>query len=163
MFLKTSGDAEAGKGQASRRSALFTAAMIPAAVLCRLVRPVASDVGLLTLGQRFDALAAQIDYGIDHGSDISWDTLEEFGRIEAELFAAPATTMEGLCAKARAGCWALLGDFDSADQSASGARMAFSIMRDLIRLHAPHLERPGALKKLVEEIVEGAQKKQNSS
>ena len=35
------------------------------------------------------------------------------------------------------------------------ARMAFSMMRDLIRLDAPHLENPGALQRLVKEIEEG--------
>ena len=118
----------------SRRSALFSVAMIPAVALCRQAR---------------------------NGLDIAWETLEEFGCINAAIVATPATTMEGLYVKARAGCWALLGDFDSADQSASGARMAFSMMRDLIRLHAPHLENPGALQRLVKEIEEGA--KNNSA
>jgi hypothetical protein len=36
--------------------------------------------------------------------------------------------------------------------------MALSMMRDLIRLHAPHLENPGALQRLVKEIEEGAKK-----
>src|SRR5262245_62402870 len=128
----------------SLRSALFSAAMIPAVALCRQARTVGADVVLLALGERFDALAAQIDHGIEHGLDITWKTLEEFGCINAAIVATPATTMQGLYVKARAGCWALLGDFDSADQSASGARMAFSMMRDLIRLHASHLENTGA-------------------
>ena len=119
-------------------------------------RTVGADIVLLALGQRFDALAAQIDHAIEHGLDIAWETLEEFDRIDAAIVATPATTMEGLFVKARAGCWALLGDFDSADQSASGARVTFSMMRDLIRLHAPHLENPGALQRLVKEIEEGA-------
>lgn len=49
-----------------------------------------------------------------------------------------------------------LGDFESADKSAAGAQMAFGIMRDLIRLRHPHLEKPGAVKRLVEEIEVGA-------
>jgi hypothetical protein len=132
--------------------------MIPAVALCRPARTVGADIVLLALGQRFDALAAQIDHTIEHGLDIAWATLEEFGRIDAAIVATSATTMDGLYVKARAACWALLGDFDSANQSASGARMAFSMMRDLIRLHAPHLENPGALQRLVKEIEEGAKK-----
>jgi hypothetical protein len=69
---------------------------------------------LLALGERFDALAAQIDHAIEHGLDITWETLEQFGCINAAIVATPATTMQGLYVKARAGCWDLLGDFDSA-------------------------------------------------
>jgi len=50
----------------------------------------------------------------------------------------------------------MIGDFESADESAAGAQMAFSIMRDLIRLRFPHLENPGAVKRLFEEIEESA-------
>lgn|SRR5262245_22926046 len=120
----------------SRRFGSFLAAMISAVALCRPARTVGAE--------RFDALAAQIDHAIEHGLDIAWETLEEFGCINTAIVATPATTMEGLYVKARAGCWALLDDFDSADQSTSGARMAFSMMRDLIRLHASHLENTGA-------------------
>jgi hypothetical protein len=51
--------------------------------------------------------------------------------------------------KARAACWALLGDLDPAGQSTTDKRMALSLVRDLIRLYDPGLERPGALEKLV--------------
>jgi hypothetical protein len=76
-----------------------------------------------------------------------------FGHLHDEIAAAEATTIEGLCAKARAGCWTLLGDFESVDASATGARMAFSIMRDLIRIHAPRLEQPGAVERLINHKV----------
>ena len=49
----------------------------------------------------------------------------------------------------------LLGDFDSAVSPAAGAPMAFSIMRDLIRLDAPHLENPGALRRLFQQVEDG--------
>jgi hypothetical protein len=98
----------------------------------------------------------------DDGLDVGWDTLYEFGRVLSEIVGTPAATIDGLCVKARVGCWGLLGDFDSADESAAGAQMAFSIMRDLIRLRHPNLERPGAVKRLVEEIEEGAKKRSDS-
>jgi hypothetical protein len=144
--------------QLSRRFALFSAAIFPAVAMSRYAGSAEADPVLLALGRRFDAITAQLDHAIEHGLSVEWQALEEFGQIETQIFATPATTLEGFCVKARVGCWALLGDFDSADQSADGARMAFSITRDLIRLHAPHLERPGALKKLVREIEEGAKK-----
>jgi hypothetical protein len=127
--------------QFSRRSALFSAAIIPAVAMSRYAQSAATDSALLALGRWFDSIAAQLD---DHGLDTDWDTL------------MPATTIEGLCVKARVGCWTLLGDFESADKSAAGAQMAFAIMRDLIRLRHPHLEKPGAVKRLVEEIEVGA-------
>ena len=61
----------------SRRSVLFSAAIIPAVALCNSARAVGADVVLVALGQRFDALAAQIDHSIDHGSDIVWQALDE--------------------------------------------------------------------------------------
>src|SRR5262245_60206973 len=88
----------------------------------------ASDAVLLELGCRFDAIANQLD----HDCRTDWKTLREFDWIVTRIVATPATTLEGLYVKARAGCWALLGDFESADQSAASAPMAYSIMRDLI-------------------------------
>jgi len=88
----------------------------------------------------------------DHSLATGWDTLYEFDRVLTEIGDMPATTIEGLCVKARVGCWTLLGDFESADESTAGAQMAFSIMRDLIRLDAPHLENPGALRRLFQQI-----------
>jgi len=148
----------------SRRVALFSAAMIPAVAVSRHAQSAATDrelgpssradVVLVALGQRFDVLAAQVDHSIDHGSHIAWDALDEFALIHAEIVATPATTLEGLYVKARAGCWALLGDLDADEHSSAEHRIALSIMRDLIRLYQPGLERPGALKKLIEHTTE---------
>jgi len=110
------------------------------------------DRRLLELSRRFERVAEQLD---DYAKSPSFADLVLFGRDHDEIAATSATTVEGLCAKARAGCWTLLGDFESVDASATGARMAFSIMRDLIRMHAPHLEHPGALKTLLREINPG--------
>jgi hypothetical protein len=64
--------------------------------------------------------------------------------------------MEGLFVKARAACWALLGDLDCPAKSTTNARMSLSIIRDLVRLFDPTLEKPGALRKLLDEIKSGA-------
>ena len=58
--------------------------------------------------------------------------------------------------KARASCWALLGDLDPVNGSSLDKGMALSIVRDLIRLQYPHLEKPGALTRLVEDATDGA-------
>jgi hypothetical protein len=100
--------------QFSRRSALFSAAMIPAIAVSRPAQTGAADTVLVALGHRFDALAAQLDHAVEQ---IEWETLEEISRIETQIVATPATTIEGLCVKARAGCWALLGDLDPDEQS----------------------------------------------
>jgi hypothetical protein len=142
--------------QLSRRLALFLAAIIPAIAMSRYVGSTEAEPVLLALGRRFDAVAAQLDYAIENRLDVEWKALEELGRIESQIFATPATTLEGFCVKARVGCWGMLGDFDAADDSAAGARMAFSIMRDLIRLSAPHLENPGAIRRLIEETEDAS-------
>jgi len=139
--------------QFSRRSALFSMAIIPAAAAAGHTQSAATDGALLALGRRFDSSAAQLD---DHSRATDWGTLCEFDRVLTEIVGMPATTIEGLCVKARVGCWTLLGDFESADESTAGAQMAFSIMRDLIRLRHPYLENPGAVKRLFEEIEESA-------
>jgi hypothetical protein len=137
--------------QLSRRTALSFVAMAPAFASANRVTAT-SDAVLFELGSRFDVIANQLD----HDCSTDWKTLREFDWIVTRIVATPATTLEGLYVKARAGCWALLGDFESADQSAAGAPMAYSIMRDLIRLRAPHLENPGALRRLIQEIEDGA-------
>lgn len=142
--------------QISRRSALSFIGMTPAFASNRVTT--ASDAVLLELGCRFDAIANQLD----HDCSTDWRTLREFDLIVTRIVATPATTLEGLYVKARAGCWVLLGDFESADQSAAGAPMAYSIMRDLIRLRAPHLENPGALRRLIQEIEDGAKHREFS-
>jgi hypothetical protein len=102
--------------------------------------------------------AAQLDFAIEHGTDVAWDVLEKLGRVGAEILTIQAKTIDGLRVKARAACWALLGDLDSVDDSTLDKSMALSIVRDLIRLHDPSLEHPGALRKLVEDAANGATK-----
>jgi hypothetical protein len=103
-----------------------------------------ADTELVALGNQFDALTRVFD------SADPWDDVAEaqFAKLESAILDTQAVTMEGLRVKARAACWARLGDLDPASGSTTDARMALSIIRDLIRLFDPKLEQPGALQKL---------------
>jgi hypothetical protein len=141
----------------SRRAALCSLVASP---LLAIAIPAAAagttDADLLALGRDFDAVTAKLDRAIADRTDVDWQVLDELARLDAEIVATQASTMEGLCVKARAACWALLGDLDPTDNITLDQSMALSIVRDLIRLHDPSLEHPGALKKLVREIEAGA-------
>ena len=138
----------------SRRSALFSAGLLS---LLGPTRAEAADFELVGLGRQFDAVAAKLDRAIEHGLNIDWSDLEDFGCIVDKIVATSATTIDGLCVKARIGCWGLLGDLDDPGEKATAdERIGLSIMRDLIRLRHPHLERPGALTNLIREIEETA-------
>ena len=138
----------------SRRSALFSAGLLS---LLGQTHAETADRELIGLGRQFDAVAAKLDRAIEHGLNIDWSDLQEFGGIVDEIVVTPATTIEGLCVKARVGCWGLLGDLDDpGEETPAGERITLSIMRDLIRLRHPDLERPGALTQLVREIEEPA-------
>ena len=82
--------------------------------------------------------------------------LNRFGEIYDKILATQSLTIEGLRVKARLVSWVRLGDLDPANGSTDGREIALSIVRDLIRLYDPHLERPGALTALVQEIEQGA-------
>lgn len=112
-----------------------------------------ADTSIIELGYEFNSLAAQIDHAIETGLDVSMDVLEQFSRVGAEILTIQAKTIDGLRVKARAACWALLGDLDPAEDATLDKSMALSIVRDLIRLHDPNLEHPGALKALVEDAT----------
>jgi hypothetical protein len=119
----------------SRRSILaLLASCRPAAASALSAEASSADAELIALGCRFDLLTSQIDRAIECGSDIGWEVLHRFDGIESEIVATQARTIDGLRVKARAACWALLGDFDSADQSTTDKRMMASIARDLMRL-----------------------------
>jgi hypothetical protein len=117
-----------------------------------------ADAHLLALGRDFDVVAARLDHALAAGIDFDDGLLEQLGRLDAEIATTQAFTMEGLCVKARAACWALLGDLDDPGDATTYRRMALSIVRDLVRLYAPGLEKPGALKQLVEDVESGADK-----
>jgi len=140
----------------SRRSALFSP-VLASLPLFGPPRANATDIELVGLGRQFDTTAAKLDNAIEPALDVNWSLLEEFGRIVNKIAVTPATTIEGLCVKARVGCWGLLGDLDDpGEETPAGERITLSIMRDLIRLRHPDLERPSALTQLVREIEESA-------
>jgi hypothetical protein len=126
------------------RRRCFLAAVLP---LAHFYSSLKGDAQLNELEFEFDKLAARIDT-----SGLSLSELEQFGRLFDEICLTPATTMEGLCVKARVGCWTVLGDFYSANKSTPGAQAAFSIMQDIIRIYHPELENPGSVQRLIEEI-----------
>ena len=136
----------------SRRSAFRSIAALPLVVTSIPAANIRSDEALIGLGQRFIALASKLDNDVD----VTWDLLQEFNEVEAQIIGTPATTLDGLSVKARVTCWALLGDLDSSEGAPANERMMLSIVRDLIRLCDPRLEQPGALTRLVDEIEQAS-------
>src|SRR5262245_21075089 len=134
----------------SRRGALFSVAVAPLIAAPTRTNTNKTDEQLVALGLAFDAVTVQLD----RSSDLDWELIKEFDRIEAEILAESATTLEGLFVKARIACWGLLGDLEPSQQSNAFDRITLSIIRDLVRLHRPDLERPGAIKRLVKEIAQ---------
>jgi hypothetical protein len=108
-----------------------------------------ADSHLVSLGREFDKITAQIDEAIKNGADIDDEVLNELGRLDAEIVNTRAKTIEGFRVKARAACWALLGDLDPTNQPTTDKRMALSIVRDLIQRYDPSLEHSGAVKTLI--------------
>ncbi len=146
-----------------QNAALSRRAVLPALAassLLGITLPMAQaasiDAHLIGLGRDFDVVAAKVDHDTASGTDVDWQVLDGLARLDAEIVATPAFTTEGLCVKARVACWALLGDLDPAGPSTTDKRMALSIVRDLIRLYDPDLERPDALRKLVEDVESDA-------
>jgi hypothetical protein len=109
-----------------------------------------TDTELVALGKQFDALTRVLD-----AADLWGDMAYALDRIERAILNTQAKTMEGLRVKARAACWARLGDLDPASGSTTDERMALSIIRDLIRLFDPKLEQPGALQKIFADFEQG--------
>lgn len=142
---------------ASRRALLAGLAIVPLSQ-CSTEAMATDDAKLIILGRKLASVAAEIDHSIERGPDIAVDAFEQFSHITAEILTIQAKTIDGLGVKARAACWALLGDLDPADDLTLDKSMALSIVRDLIRLQNPHLEHPGALRKLVEDATNGATK-----
>lgn len=54
----------------------------------------------------------RLDHAITNGIDFDDGLLDQLDRLDAEIATTQASTLEGLCMKARAACWALLGDLD---------------------------------------------------
>jgi hypothetical protein len=147
------------KSAISRRSALSVLATSPlltaAASVCEASSP---DCHLLALGREFTAAAAKLDYAIAARIDFDDEVIENLNRLETEIVWTQATTMEGLSMKARAACWALLGDLDEYEEVSTDKRMMLSIVRDLIRLYDPALEKPGAITRLIQSVEADAKR-----
>jgi hypothetical protein len=139
--------------QPSRRTVIVSLVFAPAITTATLAKKMLSDdAELIALGHQFDDVAAQIDHAIDGKSDLKVDALNKLRILDTKITSAQAKTVDGLRVKARAACWALLGDLDAEGQSSTNERMSLSIVRDLIRLHDAQLEHPGALKQLVADL-----------
>jgi hypothetical protein len=111
---------------------------------------ISPDADLINLGNQFDQVAAKLDRSIeDRSDDVAWEVLARFDKIESRILGKTASTIDGLRVKARAACWALLGDLESPELPSTSSRMGLSIVRDLIRVFDPHLEHPDALKDLI--------------
>ena len=137
----------------SRRTVVGTLVIAPVLATAAHAQETSSyDAELIALGHQFDEVAAQIDHAIDGKSELKMDALNKLRILDTKITSAQAKTIEGLRVKARAACWALLGDLDAEGQSSTDERMALSIVRDLIRLYEPQLEHPGALKQLVADL-----------
>jgi hypothetical protein len=63
------------------------------------------DAELVALGRQFDDLTEILDRGWPDDA-----TFEKFSAIEKAILEREAVTVAGLSVKARAACWALLGD-----------------------------------------------------
>jgi hypothetical protein len=109
-----------------------------------------ADAQLIDLGHQFALLASQIDFAIEHKIDPSWDLLTQLGDTQDQILRHEARTTAGLFAKAQTVCWGRLGDLDPLNDMNGSDKMMLSIIRDLVRLHNPNLEHPGALAKLIE-------------
>jgi hypothetical protein len=133
----------------SRRRVLACVAATPVLPLTLSEGAARADEQLVALGRQFDELAGLLDR-------TAWAddaALMKFGAVEKAIWEREATTMAGLSVKARAACWARLGDLDPSNESTTDKRMAMSIVRDLVRIHVPNLEHPGALAQLVAEAT----------
>jgi Sigma-70, region 4 len=81
----------------------------------------------------------------DDGSDVWCATIDE-------MIITSAVSLDGIRAKARVACSNRLGDLEEAVLNSSAPyndqTLENSILRDLIRLYDPHLERKGAVQAL---------------
>lgn len=111
------------------------------------------DARLIELGHEFHVLVREVFGNSSPASASATEELfERLERVEAEILSTQARSSAGYLVKARAACWALLGDIDPHNGATTDRRMALSIVRDLIRQYDPDLEKPGALKELIADL-----------
>jgi hypothetical protein len=90
---------------------------------------------------------------LDDAAGSSEADFVELDRLIEQILNRQARTLEGLFAKAQCAAWALMGDLgDPGSDATLDRRMQISIVRDLVRLFDPTIERPGALSALIREI-----------
>jgi len=140
----------------SRRRFIAALASLPLFDSVTSAEIATKDEELINLGRRFASLASKIDHAMENNLDLPWTVLTHLGEIQDQILKYEATTTAGLCAKAQTVCWGRLGDLNPTKDMNPADRMALSIIRDLIRLHNPSLENPGALTRLLKEIEENA-------
>jgi hypothetical protein len=75
-------------------------------------------VAILTLRRKGSIIPSPPNIDFDNG------LLEQLDRLGSEMATTQASTMQGLCVKARAACWALLGDLDEPGDTTTDRRMA---------------------------------------
>ncbi len=99
------------RNQLSRRSVIAGLTATPMLSTSTESEAHAPDARLMALGREFDKLSAQWD-GATTDAVLGQDFFERFGYIEREIVAVDAKTNLGMLVKARAACWARLGDLD---------------------------------------------------
>ena len=82
-----------------------------------------ADAKLIDLGHQFDRLAKQMDGSCEAFDRLNDEYFAELDRVEAEILSTPAQSFEGYRVKARAACWALLGDIDPQTGSTTDKRI----------------------------------------
>ena len=135
--------------QLSRRAVVGSLAASPIMPACiAAAESSLGDARLSELGRQFDQLVDHFDTPGKSAECFTEEFFARLDRVEAEILSTPARSIQGYRVKARAACWALLGDIDPHSGSTTDRRMALSIIRDLIQQYDPELEQPGALRKL---------------
>lgn len=113
----------------SRRSVLGSLAAAPALGSKGLsTKRCTPDVQLLRFGYEFIEVAGKIDDAINGKSELTDELLDHLSSLDAKIIATPAITIDGLCVKAKAACWARLDDLDPANQPTTDKRQAHGIV-----------------------------------
>lgn len=110
-----------------------------------------SDAELLALEKEYETVSERLHVSIISGTEeelnIAWDAVNS---LRSEIFDRQAMTLAGLQVKARLVSGSQSGDFSRFLGDAD--EMMLSITRDLIRMSDPHLEKPGEIERIYENI-----------
>jgi hypothetical protein len=129
----------------SRRNVIAALAGLPSSAnaSCNNSNP---DTPLLRLGDEFKRLAATLDdlLGLPAGADQDHRgllcVLKEMEPVEAAIASCRAETIAGMRAKAEVANWSRQGDLNVDNDACLDARMARSIMRDLLNYQGGNCE-----------------------